>query len=94
MFLFVWLERPWAFFAFFVSCKVLGALSQVLPALDRGSPDRPPRWLAAIMRRCPRQNGETFDEHWARTHRSGAPQSEPLGATAARRARARVGKRR
>ena len=65
MFLFAWLDQPWAFFAFFVGCKVLGDLSQFLPRPDQGTPERPPRWLAAIMRRLPSRNGET-GATWAR----------------------------
>ncbi len=62
MFLFAWLERPAAFFGFFVGCKVLADLSSLLPKADPGTSERPPRWLAAVMRRIPRQNGETFEE--------------------------------
>lgn len=70
MFLFMWLERPGAFFGFFVGCKVLGDLATFLPAVDQGTPQAPPRWLAAIMRRFPRQRGETFEEYWVRTHQA------------------------
>lgn len=68
---FAWLHRPGAFFAFFVGCKLLADATALLPRVDPGTPDRPPRWLAAIMRHVPRQNGETFEEYWRRTHRSG-----------------------
>jgi len=80
MFLFAWLERPGAFFGFFVGCKVLTDLSAFLPRPDPGMPERPPRWLAAIMRRFPRQNGETFEAYWIRTHKPGAdPGADPRG---------------
>jgi hypothetical protein len=69
MFLFAWLEREIAFFGFFVGCKLLADLSSFLPKPDQGTPERPPRWLAAIMRHFPRQNGETFEEYWVRTNR-------------------------
>ena len=69
-FLAAWFETAAAYFGFFVACKVLADLSSFLPKLDQGTPDRPPRWLAAIMRRFPQQNGETFEEYWVRTHRA------------------------
>ena len=72
MFLLAWLGRPDAFFAFFVSCKVLSDATSLLPRADPGTPGAPPRWLSRIMRRFPRQNGETFDDYWRRTHQGGA----------------------
>ena len=36
--------------------------------IDSGTPGAPPRWLAAVMRRFPRQNGESFEEYWLRTN--------------------------
>jgi hypothetical protein len=87
MFLFAWLERPGAFFGFFVGCKVLADLSSLLPKADQGTPDRPPRWLAAVMRRFPRQNGESFEEYWARTHRPPADGPAAGGAVSRRSAR-------
>lgn len=71
MFVAAWLHRPESFFAFFVGCKLLADVSQFLPTPDQGTPDRPPRWLAAVMRRLPRQNGESFEEYWVRTHEGG-----------------------
>ncbi|MGD9903250.1 MAG: DUF6498-containing protein [Vicinamibacterales bacterium] len=68
MFVATWLDRPESFFGFFVGGKLLADLSQLLPRPDRGTPERPPRWLAAIMRHVPRQGGETFEEYWRRTH--------------------------
>jgi hypothetical protein len=68
MFLFMWLEKPGAFFGFFVGCKVLGDVTAFLPKVDPGTPEAPPRWLATVMRRFPRQNGESFDEYWRRTN--------------------------
>jgi len=67
---FAWLNRPGAFFAFFVGCKLLADATSLLPRVDPGTPGRPPRWLAAIMRYVPRQNGETFEEYWRRTHQA------------------------
>lgn len=101
MFLAASLDRPAAFFWFFVGCKVLSDLTRLLPRVDQGTPGAPPRWLAAIMRRFPRQNGETFEEYWARTHGSGdhgssRPRPRPAGARdqgVSRRA-ARRGRRR
>lgn len=73
MFLFAYFRTPAAFFGFFIGVKVLSDLSRMLPQLDQGTPDAPPRWLAAIMRRIPAQNGETFEEYWRRTNRTGGP---------------------
>lgn len=77
MFLFLWLERPGAFFAFFVGCKVIGDLTQLLPKVDQGTPEAPPRWLAGLMRRFPKQKGETFDEYWRRTNLPPGKQAAP-----------------
>ena len=71
MFLVAWFDRPGAFFAFFVGAKALSDLGQLLPRIDSGTPDAPPRWLAAVMKRFPRHNGESFEEHWRRTHKGG-----------------------
>lgn len=94
MFAFLWLNRPDAFFAFFVGCKVLADVTSLLPRVDQGTPDRPPRWLAAVMRRIPRQNGETFEEYWARTHRPPGDGPAPPAAGAVSRRAARRGRRR
>jgi len=67
---FAWLNRPGAFFGFFVGCKVLADATSLLPRVDQGTPDRPPRWLAAVMRHFPRQNAESFEEYWRRTHQA------------------------
>ena len=87
MFAFAWLERPGSFFAFFVGCKVLSDLSQFLPRVDQGTPDAPPRWLLAVSRYFPTRNGETFQEYWVRTHRTG--QSGPPVQKATRSTRRR-----
>ena len=71
MFVAGWLDRPGAFFGFFVGCKVLSDLTALLPRIDGGTPGAPPRWLSRIMRRFPRQNGETFDEYLAAHQRAG-----------------------
>jgi hypothetical protein len=68
MVLAAWLERPRAFFVFFVGCKVLSDLTQLLPRVDPGTPGEPPRWLSRLMRHFPKQKGETFDEYWRRTN--------------------------
>lgn len=71
-------DTTWAFFAVFAGFKALSDAAQFLPrAAVAVDPAAPPRWLAAIMRRVPRQNGETFDEYWARTHRAGTPAGTP-----------------
>ena len=80
MFLLAWLERPdafFAFFAFFVGCKVLSDATSLLPRVDPGTPGAPPKWLSRIMRRFPRQNGETFEEYWRRTHQGDDQGSGP-----------------
>jgi hypothetical protein len=79
MFLFAWLERPIAFFGFFVGCKLLADLSSFLPKpkIDQGTLDRPPRWLAAIMRHVPLQNGETFEQYWVRTNLPAETETAP-----------------
>ena len=67
MLLAAWLERPSAFFGFFVGCKVLSDLTQFLPRVATGPGTAPPRWLSTVMRRLPSKDGRTFEEHWART---------------------------
>jgi hypothetical protein len=71
VFVAAWLDRPEGFFGFFVGCKVLADVTQLLPRPDQGTPDRPPRWLAAVMRYVPKQNGETFEAYWRRSHQAG-----------------------
>lgn len=68
MILAAWLDRPGAFFAFFVGCKVLADLTQFLPRINTAPGGAPPRWLSALMRRFPKKDGLTFDEHWTRSH--------------------------
>ena len=68
MFLFAWLNRPGAFFAFFVGCKVVSDMAQFLPRVSTTPGSVPPRWLSAVMRTFPKKDGLTFDEHWAHTH--------------------------
>ncbi len=79
-----WLDRPAAFFAFFVGCKVLSDVTQFLPRVDTAPGSAPPRWLSAVMRRFPKKNGLTFEEHWARTN-AGPPAAAPPRAAAPRR---------
>jgi hypothetical protein len=67
------LGRPETFFAFFAGVKTISDITRTLvPRVDQGSPDRPPAWLGAIMKRVPPRNGETFEARWRRTNR-GAP---------------------
>ena len=68
MILAAWLDRPGAFFAFFVGCKVLADLTQFLPRINTAPGSAPPRWLSVLMRRFPKKDGLTFDEHWTRSH--------------------------
>ena len=68
MFLVAWFGRPGAFFGFFVGAKALSDIGQLLPRIDSGTPEAPPRWLAAVMKQFPRQNGESFAEYWRRTN--------------------------
>lgn len=89
MVLAAWLDRPAAFFGFFVGCKVLADLTQFLPRVDTAPGSAPPRWLAALMRRFPRQNGETFEQYWTRTH--GGATAAPPTAVAPSRGRKRRG---
>ena len=93
MFLFAWLDRPVAFFGFFVGCKVLADLSTFLPKLDQGTPDKPPRWLSAIMRHLWRDKGETFEQYLgphqrAPGRRPGRPVRDAGAIEAGRRSRA------
>ncbi len=68
MFLAAWLDQPGAFFGFFVGCKVLADLTQFLPRINTAPGSAPPRWLSALMRRFPKKDGLTFEEHWTRSH--------------------------
>ncbi len=68
MILAAWLDQPGAFFAFFVGCKVLADLTQFLPRINTAPGSAPPRWLSVLMRRFPKKDGLTFDEHWTRSH--------------------------
>jgi hypothetical protein len=80
-------DTEWAFFAVFAGLKALSDIGQLLPrAAAAPTPSAPPRWLAAVMRRFPRQNGESFEDYWARTHRPGATDATP----APRRQRSRL----
>jgi hypothetical protein len=74
------LNRPETFFAFFAGVKTLSDITRMLvPRVDQGTPDHPPAWLGAIMKRFPARHGETFEEHWRRTHR-GQPARPPSDA--------------
>lgn len=85
MLLAAWLERPSAFFGFFVGCKVLSDLTQFLPRVATGPGTAPPRWLSTVMRRLPSKDGRTFEEHWARTQGDGAPSPDPAPSAPPRR---------
>jgi len=56
-----------AFFGVFLALKFLVDLGSLMPRAET-APAAPPRWLAAVMQRFPARNGETFEQHWARTH--------------------------
>ena len=56
-----------AFFGVFLALKILVDLGSLMPRVE-AAPAAPPRWLAAVMKRFPARNGETFEQHWARTH--------------------------
>lgn len=54
---------PGTLFGVFVVLKILAALSAVVPQWE---PERPPRWLSALMNRMPNVHpGERFEEFWA-----------------------------
>jgi Family of unknown function (DUF6498) len=62
-------DTEWAFFAVFAGFKVLSDAATLLPrAAVATDAKAPPRWLTAVMRRFPTQNGETFEQYWARTN--------------------------
>jgi len=71
-------DTEWAFFAVFAGFKVLSDAATFLPrgavAADQKAP---PRWLAAVARWFPAQNGETFEQYWARTHQPGGDGDAP-----------------
>ena len=83
-----------AFFGVFLALKVLVDLGSLMPRVETASA-APPRWLAAVMKRLPSQNGETFEQYWARTHAAEAatasdderPRSSRDARTGARRTR-------
>ena len=93
MVLAAWLDRPGAFFAFFVGCKVLSDLTQFLPRIDTSPGSAPPRWLSAVMRKLPSKDGRTFEEHWADTHGTGRPPSPPASSPAERLERTEPGRK-
>ncbi len=93
MVLAAWLDRPGAFFAFFVACKVLSDLTQFLPRIDTAPGSAPPRWLSALMRKLPSKDGRTFEQHWADTHGTGRPSATPPASPAARIARSGPGRK-
>lgn len=58
-------SSPDAFFTVFVWLKAAGDVGATLPPM---ATRRPPRVLARVMNLFPKQNGETFEEYWQRTH--------------------------
>lgn len=62
--LMAWRGTPDSFFGVFVGLKLLADIGTMLP---RANPDAPPRWLFTVMKRVPRQKGETFEQYWRRT---------------------------
>jgi len=65
-------DTEWAFFAVFAGFKVLSDAATLLPrAAVAADSKAPPGWLAAIARRLPTRNGDTFEQYWARTQQPG-----------------------
>jgi hypothetical protein len=59
----------------FVVLKALSDLGSLLPRnVAAGTDHAPPAWIAWIGRVFPKQNGETFEEYWRRTHAEAAAQ--------------------
>ena len=60
-------SAPDAFFKVFVWLKAAADVGNMLPTIE---PRNPPRVLVWLMKFLPKQNGETFEEYWRRTHRT------------------------
>lgn len=57
-----WSGHERAFFGVFVALKTLNDLSMALP---QWNPERPPRWLCAVMDKIPAAKpGQSFEEFW------------------------------
>ena len=65
-------SSPGAFFKVFVWLKAASDAGSMLPPIETR---RAPRVLVWLMNLFPRQNGETFEEYWQRTHRSDETQA-------------------
>lgn len=90
MFAFAFFDTQWAFFACFAGLKALSDAAQFLPRAAAGDPSKPPRWLAAIANRFPKQKGESFEAYWARTHATGHGAATPPRAGRRRGAKSRL----
>ena len=67
-----WRNTPGAFFTFFVWLKFFSDIGSLLP---QWNPQEPPRWLVRLLKRFPKQRGESFEEHWRRTRAQELQQS-------------------
>jgi hypothetical protein len=65
-------DRPGSFFTAFVWLKFFSDIGSLLP---QWNPHEPPRWMVRVMKRFPKQRGETFEESWRRTRAQEASQS-------------------
>jgi hypothetical protein len=57
-------NTPGAFFTVFVWLKFFSDIGSLLP---QWNPQEPPRLLVWMLKRVPKQRGETFEEYWRRT---------------------------
>jgi hypothetical protein len=73
MFLAVSRDAPSSFFSVFIALKLVTDIGAVLPQVD---PKEPPRWLVAVMKRFPKQKGESFEDYWRRTRSAELAQAE------------------
>ena len=64
MVLFAVRGTPGAFFTVFVWLKFFSDIGSQLPEWN---PQEPPRFLVSVMKRFPKQKGESFEERWRRT---------------------------
>jgi hypothetical protein len=60
-------NQPDSFFKVFVWLKAAADIGNLLPSMKTREAPRPLVWLMNLF---PKQNGETFEEYWRRTHRS------------------------
>lgn len=60
-------SAPDAFFKVFVWLKAASDVGNMLPSAETKDPPRILVWLLSFF---PKQNGETFEEYWRRTHRA------------------------